>query len=357
MSLSISSLNGKENVLVRLGTLYKKYGYFELKMSKFERYDFYINNKNLITPSGLMTFTDINGDLLALRPDNTFSIAKRLRVGSSRVSKVYYHDDVHRMCIKTRRYEKFEQCGLECIGDIDLYNMCEVVGLAADSLKNISNETVLNISHLGVIISLLKDFSIEETQQFELFKFIENRNIVGIETICAIMGIPKDVVDQILSLVSAYGPVETVMPKLKKKITRSDVMKYLDELEKVVKIVQSQVDAKIIIDMSITTGYMNYYDGIIFKGFVRNMSDSVIVGGQYNKLMKCFGRSVSAIGFAIYLDFIDRIEDKEKHDVDVFVVYSDNDDINTVYGKVRSLVNSGNIVLARKSISDLVAGT
>ena len=350
MSLNISGLNDEENILFQFGKMYEKFGYVKLKMSKFEKYDFYINNKYFLNSSGMITFTDINGDLLALKPHTTLSIAKRWRVGPNKVSKIYYHDDVYRICRKTKLYEKITQYGVECIGDIDLYNLCEVVGLAADSLKSISNETVLNISHLGVIIALLSDFNIEEMQQFELFKFIEDKNVKGIQTICTIVEIPDDVVNQILSLVSAYGPVEIVMPKLKKKITNSDAVKCLDELEQVVKVVQSQVNTKIIIDMSMTMGYMNYYDGIMFKGFVRDISDNVIIGGQYNKLMKCFGRSINAIGFAIYLDFIGRRENKEKHDIDVFVLYSDNDDVNAVYDKVRSLTNRGSVVFAGKTI-------
>ncbi len=350
MSFNTYDLNGEENVFFQLGKLYEKYGYVKLKMSKFEKYNFYINNKYFLNSSGMITFTDINGDLLVLKPDNTFSIAKSLRVGLDEVKKVYYHDDVYRVCRKTKLYEKIMQYGVECIGNVDLYNLCEVVGLAADSLKSISKDSVLNISHLGVILSLLKNFDIEETQQFELFKFIEDKNIKGIQTICGIMEIPDDIVAQILSLVSAYGPVEVVLPKLKQTITDSNALKFLDELEYIIKAVQSQVETKIIIDMSMTMGYMNYYDGIIFKGFVKDISSDVIMGGQYNKLMKSFDRSIDAVGFAIYLDLINIKENKGKHDIDIFVLYNDNDDVDAVYGKVRSLINEGNTVLAGKNI-------
>ncbi len=350
MSINNYDLNGEENVFFQLGKLYEKYGYVKLKMNKFEKYDFYVNNKYFLNSSGMITFTDINGDLLALKPDNTFSIAKSLRVGSDEVKKIYYHDDVYRVCRKTKLYHKIMQYGVECIGGIGLYNLCEVVGLAADSLKNISRNSVLNISHLGVILSLLENFDVEETQQFELFKFIEDKNIKGIQTVCSIMEIPDEIVAQILSLVSAYGPVEVVVPKLKQTIKDSNALRFLDELEYIVKVVQRQVDTKIIIDMSITMGYMNYYDGIIFKGFVKDISSNVIMGGQYNKLMKSFNRSIDAVGFAIYLDYVGRKENKGKHDIDIFVLYNDNDDVDLVYDKVRSLINEGNTVLAGKNV-------
>ena len=350
MSLNISDLNGEDRVLFQLGKLYEQYGYIKLKMSKFEKYDFYINNKYFFNSSGMITFTDINGDLLALKPDNTFSIAKSLRIGLDEVKKIYYHDDVYRLCRKTKLYEKVMQYGVECIGNVDLYNLCEIVGLATESLNRISDNSVLNISHLGVVLSLLRSFDIEEMQQLELFKFIEEKNIRGIETICSIMEISDDIVSQILSLVSAYGPLEVVMPKLRRSIKDSNAFKSLDELEYVVRAVQKREGTKIIIDMSITMGYMNYYDGIIFKGFVRDISSNVVMGGQYNKLMKCFNRSISAIGFAIYLNAISTKENKRKYDVDIFVLYSDNDDIAAVYSKVCSLISEGHSVLAGKNI-------
>lgn len=349
MSLIHSGFNCEDNALFKLEKLYERYGYVKLKTSKFEKYDFYINNRYFFNSSGMITFTDVNGDLLALKPDNTFSIAKSLRVGLDEVKKIYYYDDVYRICSRTKLYEKIMQYGVECIGYLDLYNLCEIVGLAADSLNNISNESVLNISHLGVILSLLRNFNIEEMKWVQLLKFIEDKNVRGIETMCNIMEIPNDVIVEILSLISAYGPANMVIPKLKNKIKNAHALEYLDELDYIVKTVQSKTKVKIIIDMSITTGYMNYYDGIIFKGFIKDVASSVVVGGQYNKLMKYFDRNISAVGFGIYLDFIRRAN-KLEHDIDIFILYNDNDDVKKVYQKVRSLIDEGNSVSAGKTV-------
>lgn len=241
------------------------------------------------------------------------------------------------------------QYGVECIGHLDLYNLCEMVGLAADSLNNISSESVLNISHLEVVLSLLRNCNIEEMQRLQLLKFIEDKNAKGIQTMCNIMEIPDDVVAEILGLISAYGLLDMVIPKLKKQIKNSYALKYLDELEYIVKVVQSKTKVKIIVDMSITTVYMNYYDGIIFKGFIRDISNSIVVGGQYNSLMRYFDRNISAVGFAIYLDYMEKVNNA-KHDIDIFILYNDGDDIREVYKKVNSLIDEGNSVSAGKNI-------
>ena len=61
-----------------------------------------------------------------------------------------------------------------------------------------------------------------------------------------------------------------------------------------------------IIDFSVVSD-LKYYNGIIFNGFVSGIPSSVLLGGQYDKLMKRMGRSSKGIGFAVYLDCIERI--------------------------------------------------
>ena len=52
---------------------------------------------------------------------------------------------------------------------------------------------------------------------------------------------------------------------------------------------------------------MNYYNGIIFRGFISGVPDGVLSGGQYDKLMKKMGRRSGAIGFAVYLDKLQQL--------------------------------------------------
>ena len=60
---------------------------------------------------------------------------------------------------------------------------------------------------------------------------------------------------------------------------------------------------------------MNYYNGVLFKGFAAGAPDSVLSGGQYDKLMQKMGRQAKGIGFAVYLDQLERLSDREGRDV------------------------------------------
>ena len=64
-------MNGQERISFRLRSLYSEYGYERYRMSKFEEYDLYSRNKDFLFSEGVITFTDTNGRLMALKPAAT----------------------------------------------------------------------------------------------------------------------------------------------------------------------------------------------------------------------------------------------------------------------------------------------
>ena len=112
-------LKNQEKISYALRALYQRYGYLSYKMSKFEEYDLYVENKDFLVGDGVITFNDTNGKLLALKPDVTLSIIKNDGdvVGKR---KVCYNENVYRISDKTGQFKEIMQAGLECIGDIDI---------------------------------------------------------------------------------------------------------------------------------------------------------------------------------------------------------------------------------------------
>jgi ATP phosphoribosyltransferase regulatory subunit len=144
-------LKNEEAAVFELRKLYSSFGYQQFKMSKFEEYDLYVRNKSFLVSDHIITFTDTNGKLMALKPDVTLSIVKNSKDVPGCVQKVYYNENVYRVSGSSRSYKEIMQVGLECLGDIDDYAISEVVMLAAESLARISPDFVLDISHLGLL--------------------------------------------------------------------------------------------------------------------------------------------------------------------------------------------------------------
>ena len=106
------------------------------------------------------------------------------------------------------------------------------------------------------------------------------------------------------------------------------------------------------IDFSILDG-MKYYNGIVFRGYVQGVPVPVISGGQYDKLMKRMKKNCKAIGFAVYLDSLERlVQEVADLDVDVVVKYSDKDDVGKVLAEAQRLREGGKTVVALKNVPD-----
>ena len=86
-------LNSGDSVTQSLGKLYRSLGYSRYKMSKFEEYDTYVENKDFLISDRVITFTDVSGKLLAMKPDVTISIIKNTDDDLGKIHK-----------IKTRKY-------------------------------------------------------------------------------------------------------------------------------------------------------------------------------------------------------------------------------------------------------------
>ena len=108
-------LKSEEKAIYSLRSLYKRYGYMPFKMSKFEEYELYARNKDFLISDRIITFTDTNGKLLALKPDVTLSIIKNGEDKPGIKQKVYYNENVYRISGSTHQFKEIMQTGLECI--------------------------------------------------------------------------------------------------------------------------------------------------------------------------------------------------------------------------------------------------
>ena len=123
----------QEKVIFGLRSLYRGYGYNQYKMSKFEEYDLYAKNKDFLISDSVITFTDTNGKLMALKPDVTLSIIKNMKEPGTGVQKLFYNENVYRVSKGNQSYKEIMQVGLECIGDIGEADILQVLTLAVKS--------------------------------------------------------------------------------------------------------------------------------------------------------------------------------------------------------------------------------
>lgn len=309
-----------ETVLYNLRALYEQYGYKRYKMSKFEEYDLYLEYKNFLSTSNIITFTDLNGKLYALKPDITLSIAKNAKQGECQ--KLYYNENVYRTARNTKQYKEITQLGLEYIGDVDAYTMGEVVSLAAKSLASISENYILDLSHLGFVSGLFELANLNDSQCEKLLGFLGKKDTHEIYAACEQFGVYREIAEKIAMLSEVYGSFETTLPKIKALASTPKMIEAVKELEALYEFLRASGAAEHInLDFSIVND-MSYYNSVIYRGYVENVPFSVLSGGRYDNLLTKLGKNSQAIGFAVYVDLLELYDkcDKE-YDVDTLIVY------------------------------------
>ncbi len=338
-------LRKEEKVLFDLRELYEMYGYKRYKMSKFEEYDLYAENRSFLAEGNIITFNDTHGKLLALKPDVTLSIVKNAASGER--LKEYYNENVYRAI--DGEYREIMQVGLECIGEADLYSTCEVILLAKKSLECISKDCILDLSNAAFVGGLFENRAIPYDVREQLIACVSGKNTHDLARICRENGIDDDTRAKLTTISETYGKVGDVIAALRPLAENDTMTAALDELEAICGFMNAVGEGENLrLDFSLS-GDMNYYDGIIFRGYIDGVPRGVLSGGRYDKLLAKMGKHTGAIGFAIYMNTLDLyFEDKNDYDVDILITYGDTADLAALTRTVKMLTGGGRSVRVQK---------
>lgn len=349
--IDLSVLKNEERAIITLRSLYHSYGYLPFKMSKFEEYDLYVRNKDFLVSDRVITFNDTNGNLLALKPDVTLSIIKNTEEEEGCTQKVYYNENVYRVSGGTGQFKEIMQTGLECIGDVSSSDIFEVVYLAAKSLSLVAEDFVLDISHMGILASVIEEACDSELFKREVTALIAEKNAHETEALCKKYRVSKENTDILTNLSTMYGDMSSVLSRLLPICKTSASRTAYAELSALAELLSSTEYAKRIrFDFSVVNN-MNYYNGIVFRGFLSGICEGVLAGGEYGKLLSNMGRKSGAIGFALYLDLLSELDrERVEYDVDILLLYSDSTSPCELAAKKSALIAEGKTVSAQKSI-------
>jgi len=329
-------LKNEEKAVFALRELYADYGYCPYKMSRFEEYDLYVRNKDFLVSDQIITFSDRNGRLLALKPDVTLSIVKNASEAVGKVQKVYYNENVY------RDFREIMQTGLECVGDLGDYEISEVVLLAAKSLKLLDRPYVLDVSHMGLVGAVLAGCDLTEKEKTEAMDCLQSKNLDGLKALCEGK---SDAYDKLKTLALCRGGKE-VLDAVRPLICTEEGEKALSQLETVWEILsRAGYAANVRLDFSVSNN-MSYYSGVVFKGYLQGVPTGVLSGGQYDRLLRKMGRRSSAVGFAIYVDLLQE-DISGTLDVDTLILHDGSMDASQLMAVTEEAKADGSVLVAK----------
>ncbi len=305
MKIDNAIFTNEERAIFALRSLYDRYGYSRYKMGRFEEYDLYVRNKDFLVSDEIITFTDRSGRLMALKPDVTLSIIKNTTDVPGQVQKLYYNENVYRVPKGGSSFKEIMQAGVECVGDLDTESIAEVVLLAARSLDMLSDSFVLDISHMGFISAVLDASGLSDSGRSQALNCYRHKNLHELNEVCRAEGVDSS---KLTAILDCCGNPAQVLPRIEQLlVTPAEQTAYREFRELCDALEDCGYGDSLRVDFSVGND-LKYYSGVVFKGYVQGIPTGILSGGQYDALLRKMGRSSKAIGFAIYVDLLDKMD-------------------------------------------------
>ena len=309
MELDLNMLKPQEQVSLQLRLLYEKAGFRQYHMGRFEEYGLYQENRRFLPSEQVITFTDLDGRLLALKPDVTLSIAKNAQVEEGGCGRFYYLENVYRPSQESHTFQEISQMGLECIGAVDDEVTAQAVSLAIRSLALTDRDFAVELSHMGFVTGLLDAVGAPENSRPRLLTCIRDRNQHELQRCAAEAGLSKQGGDALCRLSTLTGDWQTVLDAAEPLALNAAMGAALTELRTLCDTLEAQGEtANLKLDLSLVND-MEYYNGLVLQGYLAGLPRAVLKGGRYDPLAAQFRKGARAIGFALYLDELDRMAD------------------------------------------------
>ncbi len=294
----------KQKIVNDINNTFKSFGYREAFTPTIEYYDVFSSIKSTVLKGEMFKLIDKSGDILVLRPDVTIPIARMVANNSKTSSKnfkVFYNHQVFRMDNENRR--EITQTGIEYFGNGNPDSDAEAIIIAIKSLLKIDIDFRIEIGHANYYKGLIEEINIENEEVYlKLRQLIENKNFVELEKLAQELDLDEKIKSVLIEMPNLYGNYEEVLVEAEKLSLNKKMKSSLNDLREVCEIIEDFGFGEYIsVDLGLIN-HLDYYTGVIFKGYMASHGEMILSGGRYDDLTESYGKSIPATGFAINVD-------------------------------------------------------
>lgn len=323
-----------------LKKLFSSYGYREYRMSGFEEYALYMENRNFLISDKIITFNDLDGRLMALKPDVTLSIVKNA-LPEKGIAKYYYTESVYRPNRANTEFKELTQTGLEALGEIDDVTTAETVELALTSLSLTGADYVLALSDVRFSEGLLDEFASGAESREYLRDILAKKRAGELNNAASNLKISEEGVKAFKAVISLPSGALKALDIAERYAYGSKARQAIKELRAIVNAFKgTRFEDKLQIDFSMT-GNTRYYNGVLFSGYVLGAAGAVLKGGRYDKLLDSFAKGKGAVGFALYTDELENLGAGDEDGADAAVIYKSGTDAGALFKAAAKLRQTG----------------
>ena len=186
----------------------------------------------------------------------------------------------------------------------------------------------IDIGQVGFFKGLMKESGLNEEQIEEVREFIDEKNLVGVEHVMNKHKVKDSLKKIILDLSRLFGSRE-ILQSINYKDIGATAANALQNIKTVFEILEERkLDKYVSVDLGMVQS-LNYYTGIVFRGYTYGVGFPILSGGRYDGLVSKFGRDCEATGFSLGINMVMMALERQKRLVKdeekgVFITYHEN---------------------------------
>lgn len=308
---SCKALRQTENMI--RNTLENK-GYSEIITPAVEYYDVFSQANPNLDQENMLKIVDKSGRICVARPDNTTPIA---RIAATRLDdetlpvRLYYSQKVFRSVSGGHGHRgEFLQIGAELIGADGLQADVDILSSAFEALKSTGvTDFRLELGHAEIYKALIEALDVDEQKAEAIRRLIENKSFAALGDMLEPYRL-KPEAKALCAMPQLFGSIEVLdkVEMLTGNVRVLGAVAYLRRLYSALD--KAGFGNSIMIDLGLVHE-MDYYTGIMFRGYVGGAGAVIVSGGRYNALCAKFGRDLPAGGFGIDVENLAQLKNEK----------------------------------------------
>lgn len=308
----------KRNLEERIRGVFRRFGYYEVETPSIEFYDTFAAEPDLTPQEMLFKFFDQQGRILVLRSDATVPIARVMATKFKEVQFPLRFSYITNMFRYNEfgggKQKEFTQGGVEILGANTPQSDAEVIATAISTVRACGLENFqIDIGQVDFFKGLMEQTGLPSHDIEQMRIHIDKKDFLGIEELVESHGISGSLKELILDLPKLFGSLD-VISRAENISTNKRSLEALSNLRSVLEILSDYgLEKYISIDIGMVQS-LNYYTGIIFRGFTNGVGFPILSGGRYDNLVGSFGRSCPATGFSLGVNMVMNALERQKLD-------------------------------------------
>lgn len=282
-------------------------GYSEIITPAVEYFDVFAQANPELDQENMLKIIDRSGRICVARPDNTTPIA---RVAATRLDdaalpvRLYYSQKVFRSVVGGHGHKgEFLQVGAELIGADGLAADQDILSAAFGALTGTGVDNFrIELGHAEIYKALIEELGVDVQTAESIRRLIENKSFAALGDALAPYG-ERPAAKALGAMPQLFGGVEVLdqVEALTGNVRVLGAVSYLRRLYQALD--AAGYGSRIMIDLGLVHE-MDYYTGVMFRGYIGGAGAAILSGGRYNALCAKFGKDLPAGGFGIDVERI-----------------------------------------------------